>query len=57
MHTSHRYSPLGNMPLSLAPLVFSDLSYTEASRAPMGREQVDGVRFIAHLGRIFRAHS
>ena len=31
--------------------------YLEADRAPIGSSQGDGVRFIARLGRILRAHS
>lgn len=54
-YTAHKYTPVGNMPLSLAPLVFSDLSYTEYDRAPVGAAQGDGVRFIAKLGRVLRA--
>jgi hypothetical protein len=56
-HTFHRPSTLGNIPMSVAPLLFADPSYLEADRAPMGASQGDGVRFIARLGRILRAHS
>ena len=56
-HTAHRPSTLGNIPLSFAPMLFADPSFLEADRAPIGAYQGDGVRFIARLGRILRAHS
>jgi hypothetical protein len=56
-HTAHRPSTLGNIPMSVAPLLFADPSYLEADRAPMGASHGDGVSFIARLGRILRAHS
>ena len=56
-HTAHRPSTLGNIPMSVAPLLFADPSYLEADRAPIGASQGDGVRFIARLGHILRAHS
>ncbi|WP_269319903.1 hypothetical protein [Candidatus Blastococcus massiliensis] len=43
--------------MSFAPILFADPSYFQADRAPMGSYQGDGVRFIAKLGRILRAHS
>jgi hypothetical protein len=55
--TAHRPSTLGNIPMSFAPMLFADPSYLEADRAPIGAAQGDGVRFIARLGRILRAHS
>jgi hypothetical protein len=55
--TAHRPSTLGNIPLSFAPMLFADPSFLEADRAPIGSSQGDGVRFIARLGRILRAHS
>ncbi len=55
--TAHRPSTLGNIPMSFAPILFADPSYFQADRAPMGSYQGDGVRFIAKLGRILRAHS
>jgi hypothetical protein len=48
---------MGNIPLSFAPMLFSDPSFLEADRAPIGASQGDGVRFIARLGRILRSHS
>jgi hypothetical protein len=56
-HTAHKPSTLGNIPMSFAPILFSDPSYFQADRAPAGSYQGDGVRFIAKLGRILRAHS
>ncbi len=56
-HTAHRPSTLGNIPMSFAPMLFADPSYLQADRAPIGASQGDGVRFIAKLGRILRAHS
>ena len=56
-HTAHRPSTLGNIPLSFAPMLFADPSFLEADRAPIHASQGDGVRFIARLGRILRAHS
>jgi hypothetical protein len=53
--TAHRPSTLGNIPMSFAPMLFADPSYLEASRAPLGTQQGDGVRFIAKLGRVLRA--
>lgn len=55
--TAHRPSTMGNIPLSFAPMLFSDPSFLEADRAPIGASQGDGVRFIARLGRILRSHS
>ncbi len=56
-YTTHRRGPLGNIPMSFAPLLASDPSYFEAGRAPSSSRatQADGVRFIAHLGRILHA--
>ena len=56
-HTSHKPSTLGNIPMSFAPMLYADPSYFQADRAPAGSYQGDGVRFIAKLGRILRAHS
>ena len=56
-HTAHRPSTLGNIPMSFAPILFADPSFLEADRAPIDSSQGDGVRFIARLGRILRAHS
>jgi hypothetical protein len=56
-HSAHRPSTLGNIPMSFAPILYADPSFLEADRAPIGASQGDGVRFIARLGRILRAHS
>ena len=56
-HSAHRPSTFGNIPMSFAPILYADPSFLEADRAPIGASQGDGVRFIARLGRILRAHS
>lgn len=56
-HTAHKPSQLFNMPASFAPMLFADPSYFDANRAPVSSAQADGYRFIAKLGRVFRAHS
>lgn len=56
-YTAHRPQAFGNIPMSFAPLLFSDPSYFEADRAPNSvmSTQGDGIRFIARLGRILHA--
>jgi hypothetical protein len=56
-YSAHKPSTLGNIPMSFAPILYADPSFLEADRAPIGAAQGDGVRFIARLGRILRAHS
>ena len=54
--TARKPSTLGNIPMSFAPILYADPSFLEADRAPINGSQGDGVRFIARLGRILRAH-